>query len=210
MAAIALIDTSRLPAWVGAAAAGEARLAELAGGRRGGDRLISTLLACVGEVGLDLARLDALVVVVGPGSFTGLRAGVAAAQGLGRASGVALVGVSGLELVARASGGLPGQWLLPLGAGRHGRIYGCLYRVDEQRVVHAAGALAEQEMAAWRAAAPAGCSLLLAGGATGEIATLPSPGPAARLLAALALVVAGAATTPPPALQPLYVRGWLG
>jgi len=210
MAAIALIDTSRAPAWVGVAVEGERRVVELAGGRRAGDRLVSTLMGLVGEVGRDLPRLDAVVVVTGPGSFTGLRAGVAAAQGIGRAIGVALVGVSGLELVARAAGGEAGDDLLPVGVGRHGRLYGCLYRVGDDRIPRAMGAVAEREMAAWRAAAPAGCRWLLGGGATGELADFPSPDRTARLEAALHLVVGGAATTPPAALQPLYVCDWMG
>jgi len=210
MAAIALIDTSRAPAWVGAAAGDARRVVELDGGRRAGDRLVSTLMGLIAAVDRDPARLDALVVVTGPGSFTGLRAGVAAAQGVGRATGVALVGVSGLELAAHAASGAVGDQLLPLGAGRHGRLYGCLYRVDDHRVPRAEGAVAEQEMAAWQAAAPAGCRLLLAGGATEAIAALPSPGRSARLAAALRLVEAGGAATPPALLQPLYVRDWMG
>lgn len=210
MAAIALIDTSRAPAWVGVAAGDTRRVAELTGGRRAGDRLVSTLMGLVADAGLDLSRLDALVVVTGPGSFTGLRAGVAAAQGIGRAAGVALVGVSGLELVARAAGGVAGDRLLPLGAGRHGRLYGCLYCVGDDLIPRAEGAVAEREMAAWQEAAPAGCRLLLGGGATEEIATLPSPDRSARLETALYLVAAGAASAPPEALQPLYVRDWMG
>jgi len=210
MVAIALIDTSRTPAWVGVAVGETRRVAELAGGRRAGDRLVSTLMGLVGEVGRDRSRLDAVVVVTGPGSFTGLRAGVAAAQGIGRATGVALVGVSGLELAARAASGGVGDWLLPLGAGRHGRLYGCLYHVGDDLIPCAEGAVAEREMAAWREVAPAGCRWLLGGGATGEIADLLSPDRAARMEAALALVAAGAAVTPSAALQPLYVRDWMG
>ncbi len=210
MVAVALIDTSRAPAWVGVAVGDTRQVAELAGGRRAGDSLLSTLMGLVAEVGRDLSGLDGLVVVRGPGSFTGLRAGVAAAQGVGRAAGVALVGVSGLELAARAAGGAAGDWLLPLGAGRHGRLYGCLYRVDDQQIPRAEGVVAEQEMAAWQEAAPAGCRLLLGGGAVEALAALPCPGRAARLAAAWHLVAAGAPATPPAALQPLYVRDWMG
>jgi len=210
MAAIALIDTSRAPAWVGVAVEETRRVTELTGGRRAGDRLVSTLMGLVPEVGSEMSRLDALVVVSGPGSFTGLRAGVAAAQGIGRATGIALVGVSSLELAARAAGGVVGDRLLPLGAGRHGRLYGCLYCLDDHQLPRAEGAVVEAEMAAWRAVAPAGCRWLLAGGATEEIATLPCPGRLARLEAAVRLVGMGAVATPPAALQPLYVRDWMG
>ncbi len=210
MAAIALIDTSRAPAWVGGAEGRAQRLAELGGGRHAGDRLLSTFLETLAELHLDLRHLDALVVVVGPGSFTGLRAGVAAAQGIGRATGLSLVGVSGLELTARAAGGVPGEWLLPLGAGRNGRLYGGLFRVDARGTPCVEGAVAEREVAAWREVAPAGCRWLRAGAPAPEIDGLPSPDRGACLAAALALVATGVADTPPAALQPLYVRDWMG
>ncbi|MHA1108704.1 MAG: tRNA (adenosine(37)-N6)-threonylcarbamoyltransferase complex dimerization subunit type 1 TsaB [Alphaproteobacteria bacterium] len=47
--------------------------------------------------------LDCVAVTVGPGSFTGLRAGLAAAQGLSRALGIRLHGVTTLEAVAFAA-----------------------------------------------------------------------------------------------------------
>ena len=45
-------------------------------------------------------RLDLIAITVGPGAFTGLRIGLAAAQGLAVATGAALVGVTTLEAVA--------------------------------------------------------------------------------------------------------------
>jgi len=45
-------------------------------------------------------ELDLIAVTVGPGAFTGLRIGLAAARGLSLATGVALAGVTTLEAVA--------------------------------------------------------------------------------------------------------------
>src|SRR4029077_2162363 len=47
--------------------------------------------------------VDAVAVVTGPGSHTGVRAGIAAAAGLAMARGVALFGIGSLEVVAFAS-----------------------------------------------------------------------------------------------------------
>jgi tRNA threonylcarbamoyladenosine biosynthesis protein TsaB len=49
-------------------------------------------------------RLDGIVVVNGPGSFTGVRVGVSAAKGLAQGAGIPVVAVSRLEVLSRKSG----------------------------------------------------------------------------------------------------------
>ena len=61
----------------------------------------AALLAAVGDR-LRGQRLEAVVAVRGPGAYSGLRAGLAAAQGLALARGCALAGLSTLEAVAAA------------------------------------------------------------------------------------------------------------
>ncbi|GEM_PF-1991108 len=61
----------------------------------------TSLLAAVEEY-LRGVHLDAVIVVRGPGSYSGLRAGIATAQGLALAQGSLLVGISTLEAVAVA------------------------------------------------------------------------------------------------------------
>lgn len=52
------------------------------------------------EAGLSVKEMDALAVTVGPGAFTGLRIGLAAARGFGVASGLPVIGVTTLEALA--------------------------------------------------------------------------------------------------------------
>lgn len=69
----------------------------------------AALVPMIGQVleGVPPERLDALAVVTGPGSFTGIRIAVAAARGLALALEKPLVGVSGFDAVAWRAGRYP-------------------------------------------------------------------------------------------------------
>ena len=62
--------------------------------------------AMLKTAGVDYAALQYLAVGCGPGSFTGIRVGLAAAVGYGLALGVPVYGVSSLEAMAGAEAGL--------------------------------------------------------------------------------------------------------
>lgn len=83
------------------------------------ERLLALIADCLGELGLVPAALDAVVCSAGPGSFTGLRIGVATAKGLCFALSRPLVLVSSLETLAE---GAPRPSLAVLDAGR-GQVY---------------------------------------------------------------------------------------
>ena len=72
--------------------------------------------------------LDALAVASGPGSFTGLRIGVAFAKGLATASGLPLVGVRTPEILAAALPPCPGHALLVLLDAGRGRVIAAPFR----------------------------------------------------------------------------------
>src|SRR4051794_9583886 len=61
------------------------------------EHLPGDLLALLEAADLDLGAVDAFAVVTGPGSFTGLRVGIATMQGLAFATHKPLVGISGLD-----------------------------------------------------------------------------------------------------------------
>ena len=66
------------------------------------EELIPMVQAVVIDSGLEFAQLGLIAVSIGPGSFTGLRAGLAAARGLGLALNIPVHGVTTLEAVAAA------------------------------------------------------------------------------------------------------------
>jgi len=85
---VALVDGERL---------GEVRVLAPEGHSRWVLEAATTLLRAFD---LDLQNLDGLAVTVGPGSFTGLRVGMATVQGLAVGAGLPVVGRSSLEVLA--------------------------------------------------------------------------------------------------------------
>jgi tRNA threonylcarbamoyladenosine biosynthesis protein TsaB len=64
--------------------------------------LLPLIRATLATAGTRLAEIDLLAVTVGPGAFTGVRIGLAAARGLALATGLPLVGVTSFAAVAEA------------------------------------------------------------------------------------------------------------
>lgn len=72
------------------------------------EALLPMIDAVLAEARLAPAALDLLAATVGPGSFTGLRIGLAAARGLALARGIAAIGVTSFDaVVAEGAGELP-------------------------------------------------------------------------------------------------------
>lgn len=68
------------------------------------ERLLPMVREVMAAAALGFEALDLIAVTIGPGHFTGLRVGLAAAQGLSLALGRPLAGVTTLEAVASAAG----------------------------------------------------------------------------------------------------------
>jgi tRNA threonylcarbamoyladenosine biosynthesis protein TsaB len=79
--------------------------------------------SCLGDAGLRAADLDLIAVTVGPGSFTGIRGGIALAQGIAVAAGKPVVGVTVGEALADALPQLGGRTLWCATPSRRGRIF---------------------------------------------------------------------------------------
>jgi tRNA threonylcarbamoyladenosine biosynthesis protein TsaB len=118
------------------------------------ERLPGDLADLLAAHGLTVKDVDLYAVASGPGSFTGLRVGIATIQGLALVHGRKVVAVSALEALAQCGAAavegarLAGGWM---GAYR-GEVFGALYRITARG---AAGALATlEEKAAPAVASP--------------------------------------------------------
>ena len=76
--------------------------------------------------GRALGDIGLIAAVVGPGSFTGVRIGVAAAQGIARGLGIRCVPVNALEAMARNVWG-PGGVVCTIRDARAGQVYGAAF-----------------------------------------------------------------------------------
>jgi tRNA threonylcarbamoyladenosine biosynthesis protein TsaB len=89
-------------------------------------RLFRHVRYLLDELRLGLDRFDLFTVAAGPGSFTGLRIGLAAAKGWAESFSKPVVGVSVLEAVA-AQATAPTGLLAPVVDARRGQVFGAIY-----------------------------------------------------------------------------------
>lgn len=71
------------------------------------------------QAGITAADLEAVAVTIGPGSYTGLRIGMAAAKGIALGHKLPLIGVGTLDVVAAGLGYLEGNLVVVAEAGRN-------------------------------------------------------------------------------------------
>jgi tRNA threonylcarbamoyladenosine biosynthesis protein TsaB len=88
--------------------------------------LLESVHEVLGEAGLLLRDIRLLVVGIGPGSFTGLRIGMAAIKGLAYATGKPIVGVSSLMALAHGAAGFPDAVATATDA-RKGEVFGAVW-----------------------------------------------------------------------------------
>ncbi len=78
---------------------------------------------CLRDADVRASELDLVAVTVGPGSFTGIRAGVALAQGIALAAGIPVIGVTVGEAIADSLPQRGGRPLWCTTTSRRGRIF---------------------------------------------------------------------------------------
>lgn len=166
------------------------------------------------QLGLKAAEVALIGVGIGPGSFTGVRIGLATAKGMAAAGAAKLVGISGLDALAYSRRHAPGL-VVPLIDARKRRFYAACYR-EGRRVGPYLDQRPAELAAALQAAAAPDEAVLLTGPAAAQFAAglggalqsrwlvdaeLPAPAPRSLL----ELTIRG---TPTPAAEvtPLYLR----
>jgi tRNA threonylcarbamoyladenosine biosynthesis protein TsaB len=93
-------------------------------GRGHAERLLGMVRAAMGEAGLRVADLDRIAVSIGPGSFTGVRVGIAAARGFALVTGCPVVGIGSLAVLAERARALAGpRPVLAILDARRGEVY---------------------------------------------------------------------------------------
>ena len=190
--------------------------------RTHGERLPGELAA----LGAPFASVDVFAVASGPGSFTGLRIGIATMQGLALVHKRPIAAVSALEAHAQLASRLAGAGALVacwIDAQR-GEVFSALYRVAEaplftpERLVELeAPSVADPQrtLADW-AAYPVRSAIFTGDGAaryesalprTGELVRLAAPMPIAGAIGCMAAVrAARGLVVPPESVAALYVR----
>jgi tRNA threonylcarbamoyladenosine biosynthesis protein TsaB len=178
-------------------------------------RLPVDLMTILDHAEMKLADVDVFVVAIGPGSFTGLRIGIATMQGLAFAAGKPLVGVSALDALARlgereADGRRIATWV----DAWRGEVYAALY--DGGRQLEAPMVATPDHILSGIGQAP---TLFIGDGARtyqdrihealgggARIASAPTPLLAGVIAILGAAVAADGTYASPHAIRPLYVR----
>lgn len=167
------------------------------------ERLAPMVAGLMSEAGLAFEQLGRVAATVGPGSFTGLRVGLAFAKGISQALSIPLIGIGTLPALAAGRSG----FVCAAIDARRGQIY--LQAFRDGAALMAPDALAAETAAARLAElADGGAATLVGSGAPLLAPLLPGAavetpeGPDPVAVGRLALAV----RDPAPPARPLYLR----
>ncbi|HWD04184.1 MAG TPA: tRNA (adenosine(37)-N6)-threonylcarbamoyltransferase complex dimerization subunit type 1 TsaB [Amycolatopsis sp.] len=200
------IDTSTPAVTAGIVAVDEAELTTRADRvtvdpRAHGELITPHTTAAAESAGVTLCDLDAIVCGVGPGPFTGLRAGMATAAAFGHALGIPVYPVGSLDAIA-AEVVRSDKPFLVLTDARRREVYWAEYDAAGTRV--SGPHVRKPAEVETTARVAAGDGALLYAGAIGVVPIQPRfPSPAGLVTVAREALLAGAEPDP---LTPLYLR----
>ena len=96
------------------------------------ETLMPMINSALEQSAVKLSDIDLIAVTLGPGSFTGVRIGVASAKGLAFSGNIPTVGVSALETLAYNLSGLKGECLIyAVIDARCGQVYNAAFKYNE-------------------------------------------------------------------------------
>jgi len=200
------------------------------GSRHHGERLPRELMDVLDAAGATIRDVDLFAVCTGPGSYTGLRVGIATMQGLALAQRKPIVPVSAFDALTNlqpptSNLQFPTSNLQPPASSlravwidaRRGEVFASLAGPDGRAIVPPSSLAPEATLAEWSEALKGSTRIRFAGdgairfadairAALGDRAELPADVP---MLAATIARIAGAnpdRAVAPPAVVPLYVR----
>lgn len=110
-------------------------------------RLMPLIVSLFRDSGIDKSRLEGVALSIGPGSFTGIRIGMATAKGLCQGLNIPAVGVMTLDALAEACTFFPGL-ICPILDARKNQVYTALYRgaAGDPEMLQPAAALSIDEL----------------------------------------------------------------
>ena len=99
----------------------------LKSGKGGGEYLLSILNQFLVKSGKSLNEVGLIAAGTGPGSYTGIRVGLAAVRGLAEGLKIPVMGINTLRIIAE-NGYRAGDWVAVAMDARRGSVYAALYQ----------------------------------------------------------------------------------
>lgn len=156
------------------------------------EALLPMIDAVMRQARLAASVLDLIAVTTGPGSFTGIRVGLAAARGVALAAGLPIFGVTSFEATAAVCVGAAKGWMLAALESRRADLYTQFFDCRGRPLSEPAAVLPEA-LAAAVAAVVAGDPLAIVGDAAARAADALADRAATLLLQPAPSLAIGAA-----------------